>query len=173
VEVPENQSTQTSLSGVSALGSIALPFGRSGTGVHFRSSPTCRRAFSAQLGVSQMSQGLGHRGLGQTLRAALLSSLAKVEAQISDRTKAGMASRPNHGDACPGGQSSRCRTVSVCRTVKACQFAEGDIGEPHWVALSLIDMSEDYQCHGPAHIIVVIHRCNITPPSTMRNPTGN
>jgi hypothetical protein len=34
---------------------------------------------------------------------------------------------------------------------------EGDIGEPHWVALSLIDMSEDYQCHSPAHIIVVIH----------------
>ena len=52
--------------------------------------------------------------------------------------------RPNRGDACPSEQSSRCRTVSVCRTVKACQFAEGDIGEPHWVALSLIDMSEDY-----------------------------
>jgi hypothetical protein len=95
--------------------------------------------------------------LGQPLRP-LLSSFAKVEAQkISDRTKAGMASRPNRGDTCPSGQSSRCRTVSVCRTVKACQFAEGDIGEPHWVALSLIDMSEDYQCHSPAHIIVVIH----------------
>ena len=65
-----------------------------------------------------------------------------------------MASRLNRGDTCPSGQSPRCRTVSVCRTVKACQFAEGDIGEPHWVALSLIDMSEDYQCHSPAHIIV-------------------
>jgi hypothetical protein len=84
--------------------------------------------------------------------------VAKVVVQnIIDRTEAGMASRPNRGDACPSGQSSRCRTVSVCRTVKACQFAEGDIGEPHWVALSLIDMSEDYQCHSPAHIIVVIH----------------
>jgi hypothetical protein len=84
--------------------------------------------------------------------APLLSSFAKVEAQkISDRTKAGMASRPNRGDTCPSGQSSRCRTVT------ACQFAEGDIGEPHWVALSLIGMSEDYQCYSPAHIIVVIH----------------
>jgi hypothetical protein len=65
-----------------------------------------------------------------------------------------MASRPNRGDACRSGQSSRCRTVSACRTVKACQIAEGDIGEPHWAALSLIDMSEDCKCHGPAHIIV-------------------
>jgi hypothetical protein len=64
---------------------------------------------------------------------------------------------PQSRDTCPSGQSSRCRTVSVCGMVKACQFSEGDIGEPHWVALSLIDMSEDYQCHSPAHIIVVIH----------------
>jgi hypothetical protein len=42
--------------------------------------------------------------------------------------------------------------------VKVCQFKEGYIGEPHWVALSLIDMSGDYQCHSPAHIIAVIHR---------------
>jgi hypothetical protein len=68
-----------------------------------------------------------------------------------------MASRPNRGDICPSGQSSRCRMVSVCRMVKARQFTEGYIGEPHWVALCLIDMSEDCQCHSPAHIIVVIH----------------
>jgi hypothetical protein len=32
-------------------------------------------------------------------------------------------------------------------TVRACQFAEGNIGEPYWVALSLIDVSKDYNAN--------------------------
>jgi hypothetical protein len=91
-----------------------------------------------------MSRGIGHRGLGQPLWPPFLRPWPRWRQKTSERTEAGMDSRPNRGDACPSGQLSRCRTVSVCRMVKACQFAEGDIGEPHWVALSLIHMSEDY-----------------------------
>jgi hypothetical protein len=35
--------------------------------------------------------------------------------------------------------------VSDCRALLACQFTQGNIGEPHWVLLSKIDVSEDDQ----------------------------
>jgi hypothetical protein len=126
---------------------------------HRRQAKTVRMIFERYLALGSFQKLIADPWAWDSQSQRLRSRLwRRSETQkIGDRTKAGMAGRPNRGDACPSGQSSRCRTVSVCRTVKACQFAEGDIGGPHWVALSLIDMSEDYQCHNLAHIVVVVH----------------
>jgi hypothetical protein len=36
-------------------------------------------------------------------------------------------------------------------------FAEGGIGEPYWVTLPLIDVSDDYQCQQLHHIFVAVY----------------
>jgi hypothetical protein len=41
--------------------------------------------------------------------------------------------------------------LSSCRcTLTACQFADRKVGEPHWIALSQIDVSENCLCQSLA-----------------------
>jgi hypothetical protein len=47
--------------------------------------------------------------------------------------------------------------VPDCRAVSACPLAEGNVRESLWVALSSVDMSEDYQRQGLLRIVMPVH----------------